>query len=209
MSAIVIVVILIAGLWIYRWITGVPLITLFHHEYKMEKTATVLRSIENTNRWVFLTVEDEEVVIKEHTLGNVAKIYPSVYELGIELDDNQEWFEIEETDSSKIAYLKLPAIKILNPNGINATKVNNVYGNADDAEKIAMQKEAEIKLKRRAMSSANIEVAKANAKKLFDNLFGILGCDRVDIVWMGRSSHKLRPEKDLCLRPGSFNPHWF
>ena len=181
--AIVIAVILMAGLWIYRWITGVPLISLFHHEYKMEKTATVLRSIENTNKWVFLTVEDEEVVIKEHTFGNVAKIYPSVYELGIEVDDSLKWFVIEEVDSSKTAFLKLPAIKILNPNGIDATKVNNVYGDADDAEKIAMQKEAEIKLKRRAMSPANIEVAKANAKKLFDNLFGILGCDKVDIVW--------------------------
>ncbi|MBO7141450.1 MAG: DUF4230 domain-containing protein [Prevotella sp.] len=190
--AIVIAVILMVGLWIYRWITGVPLISLFHHEYKMEKTATVLRSIENTNKWVFLTVEDEEVVIKEHTFGNVAKIYPSVYELGIEVDDSLKWFVIEEVDSSKTAFLKLPAIKILNPNGIDATKVNNVYGDADDAEKIAMQKEAEIKLKRRAMSPANIEVAKANAKKLFDNLFGILGCDRVDIVWTTppKSKHK-------------------
>lgn len=185
-SAIKIAVVLIAGLCIYRWITGVPLITLFHHEYKMEKTATVLRSIENTNRWVFLTVEDEEVVIKEHTFGNVAKIYPSVYELGIEVDDNQEWFTIEETDSTKTARLRLPAITILNPDGINATKVNNVYGDADDAEKIAMQKEAEIKLKRRAMSAANIEVAKKNAEKLFDNLFGILGCDQVDIAWQDK-----------------------
>lgn len=190
MSAIVIVVVLIAGLSVYRWITGVPLVTLFHQEYKMEKTATVLRSIVNTNRWVFLTVEDEEVVIKEHTFGNVAKIYPSVYELGIELDDGQEWFVIEETDSSKTAYLKLPAIKILNSNGINATKVHNVYGDADDAEKIAMQKEAEIKLKRRAMSSANIGVAKANAEKLFDNLFGILGCSKVEIVWITSSKRK-------------------
>ena len=190
--AIVIAVILMVGLWIYRWITGVPLISLFHHEYKMEKTATVLRSIEDTNKWVFLTVEDEEVVIKEHTFGNVAKIYPSVYELGIEVDDSLKWFVIEEVDSSKIAHLKLPAIKILNPNGIDATKVNNVYGDADDAEKIAMQKEAEIKLKRRAMSPANIEVAKANAEKLFDNLFGILGCDRVEIVWTTspKSKHK-------------------
>ncbi len=159
----------------------------------MEKTATVLRSIENTNKWVFLTVEDEEVVVKEHTLGNVAKIYPSVYELGIELDDNREWFVIEETDSSKTAFLKLPAIKILNSNGINATKVNNIYGNADDAENIAMQKEAEIKLKRRALSAANIEVAKKNAKKLFDNLFGILGCERVEIVWMEKGRSLRRP----------------
>ena len=190
LKAIEIAIILLVVIWIYRWITGVPLVTLFPHEYKMEKTATVLRSIENTSKWVLLTVEDEEVVIKEHTLGNVAKIYPSVYELGIEVDDKQEWFAIEETDSSKVAYLKLPAITILNSNGINATKVNNVYGNADDAEKIAMQKEAEIKLKRRALSDANIEVAKKNAKKLFDNLFGILGCDRVEITWTGKSPRR-------------------
>lgn len=187
MPAIKIAILLLAGLCIYRWITGVPPITLFPHEYKMENTATVLRSIENTNKWVLLTVEDEEVVIKEHTLGNVAKIYPSVYELGIEVDDKQEWFVIEVTDSSKTAHLKLPAIKILNSNGINATKVINVYGNADDAEKIAMQKEAEIKLKRRALSAANIEAAKKNAEKLFDNLFGILGCDRVEITWTEKS----------------------
>jgi len=193
LSAIEIGIVLFAGLWIYRWVTGAPLITLFHQEYKMEKTATVLRSIENTNKWVFLTVEDEEVVYKEHTLGDVVKIYPSVYELGIALDDDQEWFVIEESDSGKTAHLKLPAIKILNANGINATKVNNVYGNADDAENIAMQKEAEIKLKRRALSAANVEVAKENARKHFENLFGILGCDTVEIVWVEKGRSRRPP----------------
>lgn len=185
-TAIKIGLVVLVALWVYRWVTGVPLVSLFHREEKMEKTATVLRSIENTNRWVLLTVEDEEVVIKEHTLGNVAKIYPSVYELGIELDDSDDWFVIEETDSSKTARLTLPPIRILNPNGIDATKVNNVYGDADDAEKIAMQKEAEIKLKRRALSDANIVAARINAEKLFNNLFSIMGCDRVEIVWSGK-----------------------
>ena len=186
-SAIVAVVIIIAGLWAYSAIKGVPVFELFHKENKMEQTATVLRSIKNTHRWVFLTVEDEEVVVTENK--DVAKIYPSYYELGIELDDSLKWVEIQGNDSVRIATLHLPPIKILNENGIDDTKVKNIYGDADDAtEQEAMMKEAEYKLKRRAMSSANIKQAEKNAEDHFRNLFKVLKCDSVDIKWQSSAN---------------------
>lgn len=184
-SAIVAVVIIIAGLWAYSAIKGVPVFELFHKENKMEQTATVLRSIKNTHRWVFLTVEDEEVVV----LGNVAKIYPSYYELGIELDDSMKWVEIQGNDSVRIATLHLPPIKLLNENGFDDTKVKNIYGDADDAkEQIAMREEAKSKLKRRAMSGDNIKQAKKIAEDHFRNLFTVLECDSVDIKWQSSAN---------------------
>jgi len=188
-SAIVAVVIIIAGLWAYSAIKGVPVLELFHKENKMDQTATVLRSIKNTHQWVFLTVEDEEVVFRKHgwMKEDVAKIYPSYYELGIELDDSMKWVEIQGNDSVRIATLHLPPIKILNENGIDYTKVKNIYGNADDAtEQEAMRKEAVFKLKRRAMSGDNIKQAEKSAEDHFRNLFMVLKCDSVDIKWQSK-----------------------
>ena len=152
----------------------------------MERTATILRSITNTHRWVFLTIEDEEVVVNEHTFGNVAKIYPSYYELGIDVGDSLKWVEIQDNNGIRVASLHLPPIKILNENGIDDTKVKNIYGDADDKEKIEMQKKAEFKLKRRAMSGANIKQAKKIAEDHFRNLFTVLECDSVDIKWQSK-----------------------
>lgn len=188
-SAIVAVVIIIAGLWAYSAIKGVPVFELFHTENKMEQTATVLRSIKNTHRWVFLTVEDEEVVVRKHGWmeEDVAKIYPSYYELGIELDDSMKWVEIQDNNGGRVASLRLPPIKILNENGFDDTKVKNIYGDADDAtEQEAMMKEAESKLKRRAMSGANIKQAEKNAEDHFRNLFKVLKCDSVDLKWQSK-----------------------
>lgn len=185
-SAIVAVVIIIVGICVYSWIKCVPAFELFHQDNKMERTATILRSITNTHRWVFLTIEDEEVVVKEHTFGNVAKIYPSYYELGIDVGDSLEWVEIQDNNGVRVASLHLPPIKILNENGIDDTKVKNIYGDADDKEKIDMQKKAESKLKWRAMSGANIKQAKKIAEDHFRNLFTVLECDSVDIKWQSK-----------------------
>lgn len=186
LSAIIIIAIILVGVWMYSWIKGVPVFELFRQDNKMERTATILRSIRNTHRWVFLTVEDEEVVVKEHTFGNVAKIYPSYYELGIELDDSLKWVEIQEHDGVKVASLHLPPIKILNKDVLDATKVINIYGEADDAEQVEMKRIAQFKLKRRAMSGGNIEQAERNARGHFQNLFTVLECDSVKIEWQSK-----------------------
>lgn len=184
MAAIAVVIVIITGWWIVSFIKGVPMISFFTSDEKMGKTATVLRSIKNTNRWVFLTVEDEEVVVRETTFNKVAKVYPAVYELGINLDDNLDWITIRDLDSVKYAILELPQIKILNEKyGIDDTKVINVYGDTDDEGRDKMRKEAEFRLKTRACSGENIEQAKISAKKHFDNLFSILGCNGVEIKW--------------------------
>lgn len=186
LSAIIIIVIILVGVWMYSWIKGVPVFELFRQDNKMERTATILRSIRNTHRWVFLTVEDEEVVVKEHTFGNVAKIYPSYYEFGIEFDDSLKWVEIQEHDGVKVASLHLPPIKILNKDALDATKVINIYGEADDAEQVEMKRIAQFKLKRRAMSGGNIEQAERNARGHFQNLFTVLECDSVKIEWQSK-----------------------
>ena len=181
----VMVLLLIAlGLYAYYHIKGWPSVSLFGHTDQMEHTATVLRSIEQTNRWVFLTVEDEEVVYREHLTGDVAKIYPSTFELGIDLKSNPDWFTIADTENGKVATLWLPAITILNVHGINAVRVINVYGDATDAEKVEMQREAENRLMRRAYALSNIRQAQSNAETYFTRLFKALGCDAVQIEWL-------------------------
>ena len=49
-----------------------------------------------------------------------------------------------------------------------------------------MQEKAKWKLRRRAMSGANIEQAKRNAASHFRNLFTILECDSVVIEWQNK-----------------------
>ena len=138
---------------------------------------------------LFLTVEDEEVVFRKHSFlkEDVAKIYPSYYELGIELDDSMKWVEVEEHNGARIASLHFPPIKILNEGGIDESKVRHIYGDADDAkEQIAMREEAKRKLRKRAMSGDNIKQAEKNAEDPLRNLFTVLKCVSVDIKWQSK-----------------------
>lgn len=174
-------------LFIYGKIKGSPALQLLHQEERMERTAAILRSVTDTHRWVFLTVEDEEIVVREHTFGNVAKIYPSYYELGIEPGDSANWMEIRQEGERKVAILRLPPVKILNPDdGFDASKVINVYGDATPTEQRSMQEEAARKSKKRALSDDNRRQAMQNAREHFTNLFTTLGCDSVSIRWIGR-----------------------
>lgn len=184
--AVITVAIIWGGLCIYSWTKGIPVVELFHQENKMERTATILRNVNSINRWIFLVVENEEIVVRKHWLGDVAKIYPLEHQLGIELSDNTEWVEIHENDGIKVAILQLPPIKVLNSSGIDATKIINVYGNADRQEHIDMMEEAEKKSEQRAKSKTNIEQAKKNAKEHFTSLFMTLGCDSVKIEWSNK-----------------------
>jgi len=179
------VVVVAVVLWLYSWWKGTPMLRFFQKEEHMEHTATVLRGVENTHRWVFLTVEDEEAVVRDHVgyNGKVAKIFPSFYELGIDLKNSPDWYEIQERDGVKTAKLTLPAITLLNDNGVNAAKVINVYGNADRSEMMQMLMEAQNSLKARALSTANILQAKSNAQTFFTRLFTSLGCTSVEITW--------------------------
>ena len=181
--AVLAVAVLWSALFIYSRIKGVPVLALFQREDKMEQTATILRNVSDIHRWVFLTVEVEEVVKREHFFGDVAKIYPSSYELGIALDDSLNWVDIRETDGMKIASLRLPPIKIVNSGGFDVTKVVNVYGDASDKEQEDLRKEAERKLRARATSDNNLKLAKQNAEEHFKSLFKTLGCDSVKIEW--------------------------
>lgn len=166
-------------LCVYSWVKGVPVFSIFQSRDKMERTATILRSIENTNRWVFLTIEDEEVEVIE----NVCKIYPAFYELGIEIKDTTTWYNIKKEKGEKVAHLTLPAIYILDSGGINDMNVINVYGEATPAVIKKMKKDAEIDMKKRALSESNMQQAKDNAFKHFKNLFMSLGCKDVKIDW--------------------------
>lgn len=186
LTAVIAVAIIWIGLFIYSKMKGVPMFEFLHRDNRMERTATILRNITATHQWIFLTVEDEEVVVRKHLIGDVAKIYPSYHELGIELDDSLKWVEIQESDGQKVACLHLPPIKILNDAGIDETKIVNIYGDADDTEFEEMKKEAKFKLKRRAMSGANIKQAEKNAKEHFENLFKALRCDSVAIEWINK-----------------------
>ena len=182
-SAVIAVIIIVVGLFIYGSINNVAVFKLFHREDRMERTATVLRSIKDTSRWIFLTVEDEEVVVRKHSFfeEDVAKIYPSYYELGIELD-TKDWVEIQEDEARKVAILHLPPITIVN-GGIDATEVINIYGNASDREKIEMQEEAKYELEKR-INDFHLKQAKKNAEEHFWNLFvRVLGCDSVAFEW--------------------------
>lgn len=184
--AVIAAAVIWGGLCVYSWIKGVPVVELFHQEKKMERTATILRSVNSITRWVFLTVEDEELVGREHWNGDVVKIFPLEYQLGIEIEDSMEWVRIEESNGIRTAYLHLPPIRILNPKGIDVTKTIHVWGNAGRSEQKDMEKEAEHNAQARALSPANIKQSRKNAKEHFTNLFKALGCDDVKIEWLNK-----------------------
>lgn len=182
--AIVALVAVIAALYLYNKVKDLaPQIEIDKHEYTVEPTLTVLRGIDNTTRWVFLTTEDEEVVVRDHTFGRVAKIYPATYELGIDVT-GRKWYEVEVVDSQRHVSITLPPVRILNSGGLDESRVRDVYGKSTNGDElVGMRREADKAMRRRAMSKDNVRQARANATRHFRQLFTSLNCTVDTIIW--------------------------
>ena len=150
--------------------------------YEIKSTKTMC-DVENTTRLVGLLIDDEQAVLRTHWFDtNVLKIYTASYELGCDLTSVNDWYCY--SPSGTAVNVSLPPVMVLNASGIDASMTVDVYGNATDAQELgSMLREAEKKMRERAVSGDNIDAARRNVERLTRSLFWQLPADSVVICW--------------------------
>lgn len=146
--------------------------------------AAQITAIQDINEWEFLCVEMEEM---EDTLiinpgfkpaYRFARIYKGRACLGIDMRRvTDDWAR----KSNDTLYLRLPDIQLLDENIVNDLSTRTFYASGEMTPVIKQElyERAKRDMRRRAMMTTNVEMARENAREHFVNLFKQLCGEKV------------------------------
>jgi len=156
---------------------------------KIGITPTQIRSIENIGQWEFLSVSDEELIdtVRRGFFGDdeLMRIYYGTLRLGVNMHDVKEGWIREEGDS---IICTLPPIKLLDERFIDEANTKSFFEKGDwsNSDREDMYRRAYYKMKKRAMTKANIRTAEENALGQFRKLFVSMGLENVTVRFENR-----------------------
>lgn len=145
---------------------------------------TQIQSIERIGQWEFLSIHDEELVdtTRHGFFGDdhLARIYYGTLRLGIDLTRAPQGWLSARGDSIVAV---LPPITLLDDNFIDEALTKTFFedGKWDPKTYNRLYQRAAAEMKRRALSQANTESARRNARRQFDALLRSLGFSRVSV----------------------------
>lgn len=185
---------------------GVKLFETTHSE-TIETTPEEIRAIRDIGEWEFLSVSTEELIERHeaHTFGDrhLVRIYRGTLRIGIDMKRaDADWFVADSTDSQtqhRTAILTLPPIALLDSNFIDEARTTTFYekGTFSARAKEEMLLQAAQKMKRRTLTSQNINMAQRGAEEQFTKLFKSLGYKNVIIRYKDDKTHKKSQNQNI------------
>ena len=145
-----------------------------------------IKSIEDIGEWVFLNIEDEEIVdtVEKHIFTSddaLSRIYTGNLHFGIDTKELQgkDWF----TASGDTAKLALPAIKLLDEDFINEAQTRTFYetGNWDATAMKALYDKAHRQMRNRCITLKNLKAAQDNAEQEISAFIQAFGFKEVQL----------------------------
>ncbi len=155
-------------------------------EEKTTLSPTLVESIEAIGQWEFLAINDEELVdtVRRGFFGDdqLVRIYYGTLRLGIDMKDVKEgWMKVDEEKDSITC--TLPPIRLLDNNFIDEARTKSFFeeGKWTGADRQAMYDRAYTIMKKRCITSVNIQTAQRNAKQQFREMLKAMGFNNVKI----------------------------
>ena len=151
---------------------------------KIDITPTLVTSMKEIGEWEFLSVTDEEIIdtIRKGFLRDdkLVRIYYGKMSLGINMRKAEPHW-VEQKDDSII--VKLPAIELLDNDFIDEARTRAFIetGSWTDSDREALYRKAYSKMKKRCLTSQNLNTAKDNATTQFGKMLKAMGIDKYKI----------------------------
>ncbi len=146
---------------------------------------TQLVAAQSIGQWVFLTIDDEEMVdtMRRRLTGDdyLVRIYYGTLHLGFDMNDVKEgWLTV---DDSRAVSVVLPHVRLLDEGFIDEARTVSFYesGTWGDDVRDDMYLRAERRMRRRCLTKANISSAEDNAQRQFRRLLTTLGYHTISI----------------------------
>lgn len=151
-------------------------------EKPIEQSPEEILRLQAIGQWEFLSVEAEELV-ERHYSGLMSErdlvcIYRGTLRIGVDMRKlPSDWVEMKE----RSAILHLPQPSLLDENFLDESRTTVFFeqGVFRPEERDAMRTEAKDKMKKRAMTTENLSIARRNAEAQFQKLFLAMGYEDV------------------------------
>lgn len=148
----------------------------------IEQSPEEIMRLQAIGQWEFLSVESEELV-ERHYSGLMSErdlvcIYRGTLRIGVDMRKlPSDWVEMKE----RSAILHLPQPSLLDENFLDESRTTVFFeqGVFRPEERDAMRTEAKDKMKKRAMTTENLSIARRNAEAQFQKLFLAMGYEDV------------------------------
>lgn len=153
---------------------------------KIEKTPVHVSSLKAIGQWEFLSVQCDEVVdtIRKGFLSDDAltRIYHGTLRLGVDMKKirKQNISYNKKTDKLTIT---LPKVALLDKKFIDEANTDSYFesGKWSEQAKKELLKKAEAKMRKRALTKANMKKAEDNGRATVENMFLAMGYKTVDV----------------------------
>lgn len=186
--AVAVAVALLVGAFLLRKAVGTSELTV-SHTGQIELTPAVVSSIRDIGQWEFLEVSDEELVdtVRHRLFGDdeLARVYYGTLRLGIDLSQAPDgWLHL--VGDTVVA--ELPPVVLLDSLFLDEARAKPFYesGQWSESDRADLARRAADKMRQRCLSKANMNSARANAKRQVAAMLYALGYKHVRVTFQNQ-----------------------
>ena len=180
---LIILVIVLGGILIFS-LRKQPLVSVSTNGHTVS-TPVEIEDIKAIGQWEFLTLSDEEIVdtVRHGFFGDdeLSRIYYGTLRLGVDLRKLDKDAIYTKGDSLSVV---LPPIGLLDNHFIDEARTRSFIedGKWTEADRAALTRKAERLMRRRCLTTTNVQTARANGQKQVEAFFRALGYNRVHVA---------------------------
>lgn len=195
-AAVTVIVVLIAGALYLKGCSAPSATLTIEHSDRIDRTPQTVVAIREIGQWEFLSIADEELIDTTRrgffSDDHLARIYYGTLRLGCDL---QQLADNAVSVSGDSIRLLLPPITLLDQNFIDeaASRSFHESGKWKPADREALYRRAQQRMKSRALTQQNLQSAEDNGREQVTKMLTAMGFKNVEVSFQPRQAHHRLP----------------
>lgn len=188
-AAVTVIVVLIAGALYLKGCSAPSATLTIEHSDRIDRTPQTVVAIREIGQWEFLSIADEELIDTTRrgffSDDHLARIYYGTLRLGCDL---QQLADDAVSVSGDSIRLLLPPITLLDQNFIDeaASRSFHESGKWKPADREALYRRAQQRMKSRALTQQNLQSAEDNGREQVTKMLSAMGFKNVEVSFQPR-----------------------
>lgn len=188
-AAVTVIVVLIAGALYLKGCSAPSATLTIEHSDRIDRTPQTVVAIREIGQWEFLSIADEELIDTTRrgffSDDHLARIYYGTLRLGCDL---QQLADDAVSVSGDSIRLLLPPITLLDQNFIDeaASRSFHESGKWKPADREALYRRAQQRMKSRALTQQNLQSAEDNGREQVTRMLTAMGFKNVEVSFQPR-----------------------
>ena len=188
-AAVTVIVVLIAGALYLKGCSAPSAALTIEHSDRIDRTPQTVVAIREIGQWEFLSIADEELIDTTRrgffSDDHLARIYYGTLRLGCDL---QQLADDAVSVSGDSIRLLLPPITLLDQNFIDeaASRSFHESGKWKPADREALYRRAQQRMKSRALTQQNLRSAEENGREQVTKMLTAMGFKNVEVSFQPR-----------------------